>query len=94
LFTNEMNTKEVAAHYEAKVFDSKEAASTAGFTLTETLTTRNTWNKASAAQAIMHKLLQLRQKGEAAEIGLVLEGYGVSGCYKKQESGASSQNSE
>ncbi|PYS50512.1 MAG: hypothetical protein DMF68_07055 [Acidobacteria bacterium] len=80
-----MSPKELAAHYEAKVFDTSEAAEKAGFVITETMSPRNTWNKASAAQAIMHKLLQLKQKGEASEIGLVLEGYGVSGCYKKPE---------
>jgi hypothetical protein len=82
-----MSPKELAAHYEAKVFDTKEAAEKAGFVLTETHSPRNTWNKASAAQAIMHKLLQLRQQGEAMEIGLVLENYSVSGCYKSKEEG-------
>ena len=80
-----MNTKEVAAHYEAKVFDTKEAASAAGFVLTETLTTRNTWNKASAAQAIIHKLLGKKRQGEADFIGLVIEPQSVTGCYKKDE---------
>ena len=80
-----MSPKELATHYEAKVFETREAAEGAGFTLTETHSPRNTWNKASAAQAIMHKLLQLRQKGEAKEIGLVLENYSVTGCYKKGE---------
>lgn len=82
-----MNPKELAAHYEAKVFDAKDAAEAAGFVLTETHTPRNIWNKASAAQAIMHKLLQLRQRGEAKEIGLVLENHSVSGCYKSKEEG-------
>jgi hypothetical protein len=82
-----MSPKELAAHYEAKVFDTKEAAEAAGFVLTESHTPRNIWNKASAAQAIMHKLLQLRQKGEAKEIGLVLENHSVSGCYKSKEEG-------
>lgn len=68
-------------HYGAKVFDSGEAAEKAGFVVTETMSPRNTWNKASAAQAIMHKLLARRASGEAKEIGLVLEGYSVSGCY-------------
>ena len=80
-----MNTKEVAAHYEAKVFDSKEAASAAGFVCTETLTTRNTWNKASAAQAIIHKLLMKKRQGEAEQIGLVIEPQSVTGCYKRDE---------
>jgi hypothetical protein len=77
-----MNTKEVAAHYEAKVFDSKDAASAAGFVLTDTLTTRNTWNKASAAQAIIHKLLLKKRQGETDQIGLVIEPQSITGCYK------------
>ena len=80
-----MNTKEIAAHYEAKVFDSKEAATGAGFELTDTLTTRNTWNKASAAQAIIHKLLQKKRAGETDQIGLVIEPQSITGCYKKDE---------
>jgi hypothetical protein len=89
-----MSPKELAAHYEAKVFDTKDAALAAGFVLTETHTPRNTWNKASATQALMHKLLQLRQKGEAKEIGLVLENYSVTGCYEPQESESGIQNPE
>lgn len=81
-----MNTKEVAAHYEAKVFDSKEAAAAAGFHLADTLITRNTWNKASAAQAIIHKLLQKKRQGETDQIGLVIEPQSITGCYKKDES--------
>ena len=79
-----MTPKELAIHHEAKVFDTKEAADAAGFVLTETHTPRNVWNKASAAQALMHKLLELRANGEASEIGLVLENHSVTGCYKKQ----------
>jgi hypothetical protein len=82
-----MNTKEVAAHYEAKVFDSPEAASSAGFVLTETLTTRNTWNKASAAQAVIHKLLLKKRQGETDQIGIVIEPQSITGCYKKDEGG-------
>jgi hypothetical protein len=82
-----MNTKEVAAHYEAKVFDSREAASSAGFVLTDTLTTRNTWNKASAAQAIIHKLLMKKRQGETDQIGLVIEPQSITGCYKETEGG-------
>ena len=81
-----MTPKELATHYGAKVFETKEAASAAGFTLTETHTPRNTWNKASAAQAIMHKLLAKRASGEAKEIGMVLENYSVSGCYLPAQS--------
>ena len=88
-----MSPKELATHYGAKVFDTKEAAEAAGFVVTETHSPRNTWNKASAAQAIMHKLLAKRASGEAKEIGLVLENYSVSGCYlpaQAQEAAAES----
>ncbi|HEX8707392.1 MAG TPA: hypothetical protein VF723_03945 [Pyrinomonadaceae bacterium] len=82
-----MSPKELAAHYQAKVFDSREAAEAAGFAVTETMSPRNVWNKSSAAQAIIHRLLARKQTGEAAEIGLVLEGNSVSGCYKQNEGG-------
>ena len=85
-----MSPKELAAHYSAKVFETKEAAEAAGFVLTETQSPRNTWNKASAAQAIMHKLLQRRASGEATELGLVLENYSVTGCYLPAEAQAES----
>ncbi|HEX8747799.1 MAG TPA: hypothetical protein VF717_11415 [Pyrinomonadaceae bacterium] len=85
-----MNTKEVAAQYEAKVFDSKEAAAAAGFQLADTLTTRNTWNKASAAQAIIYKLLEKKRQGETDQIGLVVEAQSITGCYKKDEGTAQS----
>ena len=81
-----MSPKEIAAHYEAKVFDSPEAATSAGFTLTETLTPRNVWNKASAAQSLMLKLRDKKEKGEVREIGLVLEPWRVTGCYVPNES--------
>ena len=76
-----MTPKEIAAQYEAKVFETPEAAKVAGFVLTETLQPRNVWNKASAAQAIVIKLAQIRNSGEAAEIGLVIEPWSVTGCY-------------
>lgn len=76
-----MNSKELALHHEAKVFETKEAAVAAGFVLTETMSPRNVWNKASASQALMHKLLAKKRSGEAEAIGLVLENHSVSGCY-------------
>ncbi|HUE82935.1 MAG TPA: hypothetical protein VMM84_12550 [Pyrinomonadaceae bacterium] len=76
-----MTPKEIAAHYEAKVFDSPDAAKAAGFLLTETQAPRNVWNKASAAQAIISKLLNLRDGGTAKEIGLIIEPWSVTGCY-------------
>jgi hypothetical protein len=77
-----MTPKEIAAHYDAKVFDSPDAATTAGFELGETAQPRNVWNKASAASAIVLKLLQKKASGEAEEIGLVIEPWRVTGCYK------------
>jgi hypothetical protein len=79
-----MTPKEIAAHYEAKVFDSPDAAKVAGFVLGETLAPRNVWNKASAASAIVLKLVDKRASGEAEEIGLVIEPWRVTGCYKPQ----------
>ena len=77
-----MSPKEIATHYNAKVFDSPESAKVAGFVLTETLAPRNVWNKASAASAIVLKLVAKRSSGEAEEIGLVIEPWRVTGCYK------------
>jgi len=82
-----MNPKEIAAHYEAKVFDTLEAATGAGFTLTETMAPRNVWNKASAAQSLMLKLRDKKDKGEVKEIGLVIEPWSVTGCYVPNEAG-------
>jgi len=76
-----MSPKELATHYGAKVFETNEAAEAAGFVVTETMSPRNTWNKASAAQAIISKLLAKKRSGEASEIGLVLDNTSVSGCY-------------
>jgi hypothetical protein len=77
-----MTPKEIAAHYSAKVFDSPEAAEGAGFVVTETAAPRNVWNKASAASAIVLKLVERREAGEVEDIGLVIEPFSVSGCYK------------
>jgi len=77
-----MNAKEIAQHYEAKIFDTPDAAKMAGFLLTETLEPRNVWNKASAANAIVLRLVAKRKAGEAEEIGLVIEPWSVTGCYR------------
>jgi len=84
-----MTPKEIATHYEAKVFDTPEAAEAAGFVLTETAAPRNVWNKASAASAIVLKLAEKREAGEVDEIGLVIEPFRVTGCYKPNSSEAS-----
>lgn len=80
-----MSPKEIAAHYEAKIFDTPEAATSAGFTLTETYAPRNVWNKASAAQSLMLKLREKKHQGEVKEIGLVIEPWSVTGCYLSNE---------
>jgi hypothetical protein len=77
-----MTPKEIAAHYSARIFDTPEAAESAGFVLTETAAPRNVWNKASAASAIVLKLVDRRESGEVEDIGLVIEPFRVSGCYK------------
>jgi hypothetical protein len=77
-----MTPKEIATHYNAKVFDTPEAAKVAGFVLTETAAPRNVWNKASAASALVLELVEKRERGEVEEIGLVIEPFRVTGCYK------------
>ena len=81
-----MTPKEIATHYDAKVFDSPEAAKVAGFVLTESAAPRNVWNKASAASAIVLKLVEQRFSGEVEDIGLVIEPFRVTGCYKPKPS--------
>ena len=80
-----MTPKEIATQYEAKVFDTPDAARGAGFVLTDSATPRNVWNKASAAQAIIGKLVRARSTGQAKEIGLVIEHWTVTGCYLPSE---------
>ena len=80
-----MTPKEIAAQYDAKVFDTPDAAKVAGFVLMETMTPRNVWNKASAANAIILNLVKRKSAGEVAEIGLVLEPWSVTGCYRPAE---------
>jgi hypothetical protein len=77
-----MTPKEIATHYNAKVFDTPGAAEEAGFVLTDSAEPRNVWNKASAANAIVLKLVQQKASGAIDEIGLVIEPWRVTGCYK------------
>ena len=84
-----MTPKEIATQYEAKVFDSPAAAESAGFVLAESAAPRNVWNKASAANAIVLKLADRKEAGEVSEIGLVIEPFRVTGCYKPNSSEAS-----
>ena len=83
-----MTPKEIATHYEAKVFDTPDAAEGAGFVLGDTAAPRNVWNKASAASAIVLRLAERREAGEVEDIGLVIEPFRVTGCYKPQPSEA------
>ena len=83
-----MTPKEIATHYGAKVFDTPEAAQVAGFVLTETMAPRNVWNKASAASALVLGLVERRVSGEVEDIGLVVEPFRVTGCYKPHPSEA------
>ena len=83
-----MTPKEIAVHYEAKVFDTPDAAEGAGFVLADTAAPRNVWNKASAASAIVLKLVERKEAGEVEDIGLVIEPFRVTGCYKPQPSEA------
>lgn len=78
-----MHPKDLAAKHDAKVFDSAQAARAAGFTLGEAQTPRNAWNRDSAAQSIFYELLRRKQRGELSEIGLVLDGYTVTGAFKE-----------
>ena len=82
-----MTPKEIATHYQAKVFDTPEAAEAAGFVLTETAAPRNVWNKASAASAIVLRLVEKREAREVEEIGLVIEPFSVTGCYREVNRG-------
>ena len=82
-----MTPKEIATLYEAKVFDTPEAAQAAGFVLTETAAPRNVWNKASAANAIVLKLVDRRDAGDVEDIGLVIEPFSVTGCYREVNRG-------
>ena len=76
-----MSPKEIATHYGAKLFDTPEAATAAGFVLTEKHAPRNVWNKMSATQSLMLRLRDRKDKGEIKEIGLVNEPFAVTGCY-------------
>jgi hypothetical protein len=80
-----MHPQDLAKKYDAKVFDSTQAAETAGYTLGQSMQPRNAWNRDSAAQAIFYDLLRRKQRGEVSEIGLVLDGSAVTGAFKKGE---------
>ena len=86
-----MSPKEIATHYGAKLFDTPEAATAAGFVLTEKHAPRNVWNKMSATHSLMLGLRDRKDKGEIKEIGLVNEPYAVTGCYLPNEAGGNGE---
>ena len=77
-----MHPRDLAARHEAKIFDSSEAAEKEGFTLGQSAAVRNAWNRDSAAASILYDLVARKRRGEVAEVGLVLDGHRVVGCYK------------
>ena len=77
-----MHPQDLAKKYDAKVFDSTTAAEAAGYALGRSLSPRNACNRESAAQSIFYDLLRRKRGGELSEIGLVLEGYSVTGAFK------------
>jgi hypothetical protein len=78
-----MHPKDLAARHDAKVFDNTEAAAKEGYALGQSAVTRNAWNRDSSAAAILYDLVARKRRGEVAEIGLVLDGYSVTGAFKK-----------
>ena len=87
-----MHPQDLAKKYDAKVFDSAQAAETAGYTLGDSLKPRNPWNRDSAAQSIFYELLRRKRGGELSEIGLVLDGNSVTGAYKTLNAGGRAMN--
>jgi hypothetical protein len=79
-----MHPKDLAAKYEVKLFDAPSAAEAAGFTLGQSMSPRNVWNRDSAASAILFDLLAQRKRGEVSDIALVLETGSVTGAFKKE----------
>ena len=82
-----MHPKDLAAKYEVKVFDSPTAAETAGYTLGQSMSPRNVWNRDSAASAILFDLIGKRKRGEVSEVALVLETGTVTGAFKGKDEG-------
>jgi hypothetical protein len=80
-----MDLKELAAQHEVKLFDTRAAAESEGYALTETAHPRNVWNRQSAAQSAIYKLVGMKRRGEAADIALVLDPWSVTGAYRKEQ---------
>lgn len=80
-----MELKELADQHGVKIFDKREAAEAEGYTFAETYEPRNVWNRQSAVTSTVYKLLAMKRRGEASDIGVVLDTWSVTGCYKKAE---------
>ncbi|HEX8472495.1 MAG TPA: hypothetical protein VF666_00540 [Pyrinomonadaceae bacterium] len=80
-----MDLKELAEQHDVKLFDKLEDAEAEGYTLTETMRPRNVWNRQSAYTATLYKLAGMKRRGEATQIGIILDPWSVTGCYKKEE---------
>jgi methylphosphotriester-DNA--protein-cysteine methyltransferase len=78
-----MHPKDLAAKHDVKVFDTAEAAAAAGFTLGRRTETRNVWNRDSNASAVLFDLIGKRKSGEASEVAIVLDQYGVTEATKE-----------
>jgi hypothetical protein len=83
-----MHPKDLAAKYEVKVFDGPASAQAAGFSLGQSMSPRNVWNRDSAASAILFDLISKRKRGEVSDIALVLETGSVTGAFKKETASA------
>jgi hypothetical protein len=80
-----MDLKELAEQHDVKLFDKREDAEAEGYTLTESMRPRNVWNRQSAVTATVYKLAHMKRRAEASHIGLILDPWSVTGCYKKEE---------
>ena len=87
-----MHPKDLAARYDVKVFDSPEAAAKEGYTLGERMSPRNVWNRDSSASAVLFDLIGKRKRGEVEAVALVLDPFGVTGCFKSAEASASAES--
>jgi hypothetical protein len=76
-----MTPKEIATHYGAKIFDSPDAATAAGFVLTERHAPRNVWNKASAAQSCYSDCVTRKKMVRSKRSDLLTSPFSVTGCY-------------
>ncbi|HVF50375.1 MAG TPA: hypothetical protein VNA19_09830 [Pyrinomonadaceae bacterium] len=80
-----MDLKELATQHEVKIFETSDAAQAEGYTLLEAAKPRNVWNRQSATQAAIYKLVQMKRRGEATDIALVLDPWSVAAAFRKEQ---------